>query len=104
MVYKKTVAIRYNLICKENKPVYGAKGSIIQLRNSGWHVVIMCDRAQIGASQWLKDNEMPFDEVTYAYPVADCYVDSRAIRHHNWVQTIRDINLYGTIDYSKGRR
>jgi hypothetical protein len=43
--------------------------------------------------EWLNYYEIPYDEVTAIKPNADYYIDDKAIRFHNWEQTMQEIQL-----------
>lgn len=43
---------------------------------------------------WLNYFEVPFDEVTAIKPVADLYIDDRALRYTNWIEMREAVARY----------
>ncbi len=96
---------------KMGKPYPGAKECLDRLRELGAEIVIhTCrGRAALGlpdltvefqqkngtldhVRQWLDFFDIPFDEITAVKPIADVYVDDRAIPFDgDWARTERDI-------------
>ena len=48
--------------------------------------------------EWLKKHEIPYDEIHFGKPLADFYIDDKAIRLEDWEilnQTIRSLTNKG---------
>jgi hypothetical protein len=38
--------------------------------------------------QWLRDNDIEYDGIQMGKPVADVWIDDRAVRFTNWEQAV----------------
>jgi hypothetical protein len=85
----------------------GARDSICALKAQGWKVIIHTSRYEIPlVSNHLKSVKVPFDEInknsdvilgmTAAKPVADIYLDDRAVEYNHekggWDKALKDID------------
>ena len=83
----------------EVKPIPGAVSTLKRLKKEGHYIIIMTARnmathsnnlGKIIANQapivfeWLKKHEIPYDEIHFGKPLADFYIDDKAIRLENW--------------------
>lgn len=81
------------------KPIPGAVEYLQKLKADGNYIIIHTARnmktynnniGQIIANQssvvieWLKKHEIPFDELHFGKPLADFYIDDKAIRFESW--------------------
>ena len=81
------------------QPIPGAINTIQRLKKEGHYIIIMTARnmathrnnlGKIIANQapivfeWLKKYEIPYDEIHFGKPLADFYIDDKAIRLENW--------------------
>lgn len=91
---------------KDVEPVGGAVDSIKRLKRQGHYIIIDTARhvktcnwneGQIIARQakvligWLDKHEIPYDEIWFSKPLADLYVDDKAVRFTSWKQINRSI-------------
>lgn len=107
---KKTVCIDLDgTLCQEQKFGYGiitgqpkasASRALQELKKEGFKIVILTTRLNPSfggdiewkkneVERWLKDWEIPFDEVTNNKPPADLYIDNKAIRFFDWEEAVR---------------
>jgi len=105
-VKPKSLAIDFDGVIAENnfpeigKMIEGTKESIDKLRDEGWRIIIYSARISSGQEeqyplieQFLKDNDINYDLIAIgSKPIADIYIDDRAIRFTDWKATIEDIN------------
>ena len=95
------------------KPIPGAVNTLQRLKKEGHYIIIMTARnmathnnnlGKIIANQapivfeWLKKHEIPYDEIHFGKPLADFYIDDKAIRLEDWEilnQTIRSLTNKG---------
>ena len=83
----------------EVKPIPGAVKTLQRLKKEGHYIIIMTARnmathsnnlGKIIANQapivfeWLKKHEIPYDEIHFGKPLADFYIDDKAIRLEDW--------------------
>ena len=84
---------------QEVKPIPGAVKTLQRLKKEGHYIIIMTARnmathsnniGKIIANQapivieWLKKHEIPYDEIHFGKPLADFYIDDKAIRLEDW--------------------
>lgn len=83
-------------------PLPGAAAAITKLKLDGWKVIIFTTRkATVGLENYLRFNGIPFDEINSnsdqpegsnpGKPIADVYLDDRAVRFEDWQQAPADI-------------
>lgn len=83
-------------------PIQGAAESIAALREQGWKVIIHTTRKEThGLRSYLRRNGIWFDEINrnnsqpkdtnQGKPMADVYLDDRAVRFTSWDQALADI-------------
>lgn len=80
-------------------PIPGAVETLQKLKQEGHYIIIMTARnmatynnnvGQIIANQspivieWLNKHNIPFDEIHFGKPLADFYVDDKAVRLTTW--------------------
>lgn len=81
------------------EPIPGAVERINALKNSGHHIIIFTARhmktchgnqslvlSRIGkvTLDWLDQHDVPYDEIMFGKPWADCYIDDNAMRFISW--------------------
>lgn len=80
---------------KMGKPFAGAKEALTRLGELGAKIVIHTCRATDTAEHvaaWLDYFEIPYDEITALKPMADVYVDDRAVPFlGDWADTEREL-------------
>ncbi len=96
-----------NQTYSEVKLKEGAKDFIDNLKKDGHYIIIHTARnmrtcnSNIGkvnknigliTLQWLKTNEIQFDEIYFGKPNGDIYIDDRSIRFNTWNE-LSKINL-----------
>lgn len=84
---------------KDVKPIPGSVETIQKLKESGHYIIIMTARnmktynnniGKIIANQslvvieWLDKHKIPYDELHFGKPLADFYIDDKAIKLTNW--------------------
>lgn len=76
-------------------PIDGALESVNRLLAEGHHLVVGTCRANTGGPKhvqdWMAYFGFPPLEVTGIKPIAHCYIDDRALRFQNWIDTYHDI-------------
>lgn len=87
-------------------PLPGAVETIQQLKSQGHYIIIMTARnmltynnnvGKIIANQspivikWLNMHKIPYDELHFGKPLADFYVDDKAIKLTTWKEFIKQI-------------
>ena len=87
-------------------PMKGGINAIKKLRKSGYRIIvhtcrtnpILNDNYTSGVlyekvKKILKKNKIPYDEIWMGpgKPIADYYIDDRAIKFENWKQTLHEI-------------
>ena len=76
----------------------GARESMSALRDAGHIIVIYTARSWSEfrmTKQWLHDHEIPFDALQMGKPVADRFIDDRAIRFTDWSEVLASLPLDG---------
>lgn len=92
------------VLCTEEKtferplagPIDGAREALRKLRAAGHTVVIYTARnwpEYRVTKKWLDDHRFEYDAIQMGKPVADVWIDDRAIRFTNWDQTLRELGL-----------
>jgi len=81
------------------KPIEGAVETLQRLKKEGHYIIIMTARnmltynsnlGKIIANQspivieWLNKHNIPYDELHFGKPVADFYVDDKAVKLEDW--------------------
>ena len=89
-----TICIHENRDYVNAKPVLPVIEKLREMKQAGWEIVIYSARGQIScngdlnlieernrktAEDWLERNNVPYDELIFGKPIADLYVDDRAI-------------------------
>jgi hypothetical protein len=72
------------------KPLDGARESIRKLRADGHTVIIYTARGWAEfrvTKQWLDDNGIEHDGLHMGKPIAEIWIDDRAVRHSSWTET-----------------
>ncbi len=99
----KTIMIDLDgVICTEERaferplaePLAGAKDALAQLRAAGHILVIYTARGWPEyrvTKKWLEDHGIPHDGLHMGKPVADVWIDDRAIRFHDWPKTLAEL-------------
>ena len=107
MSQPKTIMIDLDgVICTEErtferplaKPVDGAREALRQLRAAGHTVVIYTARnwpEYRVTKQWLDDHGFDYDGLHMGKPVAEVWIDDRAIRFTNWADVLSQLQLEG---------
>jgi len=78
------------------KPLPGARDSLNALRNAGHKIVVYTARTWSElevTKKWLEDNEIPYDGIHMGKPVADRFIDDRAIGFTNWESILNEMSL-----------
>ena len=87
-------------------PIKGAKKALINLRRKGYKIIIhtcrvnpvlnnsySLDELYMKVKKILTKNEIPYDEIWLGTgkPLADYYIDDRAIKFEDWKQVLGEI-------------
>ena len=96
--------INNNVYPNFSEPKPGVKEALKKLKEEGYYISIHSCRnsleltnrpkdAQKLMEEYLKDNDIPFDEIIeFSKPVADYYIDDRAIEFKdNWGEIVKRI-------------
>jgi len=76
------------------KPIPGARENLQKLVDQGHTIVVYSARSWSElrvTEQWLKDHEIPFHSIHLGKPIADYWIDDRAIPFKNWEQVMADL-------------
>lgn len=84
------------------EPLPGAYEALSNLKAAGWLIIIYTTRGnEEDVAMQLKKHNLPFHYINYTpyqppgsnagKPIADVYLDDRAIRFENWQQAVCDI-------------
>lgn len=82
---------------KMGAPIEGAKDAIARLRHS-YKIIIFCvwagtDQGKKVIMDWMEFYEIAgYDEITNIKPNAKFYIDDRAVRFTNWLDTLNIID------------
>lgn len=79
------------------QPIPGALEALADFIDAGCRVVIHSCVAHTPAGyqaieQWLEDHDADYHDITAVKPVADVYLDDKAIRFTDWDSATADIN------------
>tara|TARA_B100001093_G_scaffold429545_1_gene424844 strand:- start:935 stop:1237 length:303 start_codon:yes stop_codon:yes gene_type:complete len=72
----------------------GAKESLEILRDKGYKIIIYSARTWAEyemTENWLKANEVPYDQIILGKPQGDYWIDDRAIRFRSWDKVMNQI-------------
>ena len=76
-------------------PIQDARNAICYLRNElGHKIIIFSVKPPDIIEDWLHYYEIPFDRITMQKPIADLYLDDKAVRFSSWDIFLRTISLY----------
>lgn len=80
-------------------PVEGIKELIDQLRNNGFTITICSTRASdingsMAILKFLEKYNISYDEITTIKPIAECYIDDRAIQFNGTLAGYEGESLY----------
>ena len=73
------------------EPIAGAREALHRLRAAGHTVVVYTARSWSEyrvAKKWLDDHGFEYDGLHMGKPVADVWIDDRAIRFTNWTDVL----------------
>jgi hypothetical protein len=77
------------------KPLPGAREALAALIGAGHTVVIYSSRSwsELRMTQaWLDENNIPYNGLHLGKPVADLFIDDRAIQFTNWPTTLDSLD------------
>jgi trehalose-6-phosphatase len=73
------------------EPIAGAREALQKLRAAG-HIVVIYSARSWGecrvTKRWLEEHGFEYDGLHLGKPVADVWIDDRAIRFTNWTETL----------------
>lgn len=78
------------------KPLDGAREAIAKLRGAGHIVVLYTGRGwpeYRATKAWLDQNGFEYDGIQMGKPIADVWIDDRAVRFTNWNDTLKQLPL-----------
>ena len=76
------------------QPIDGAADALRRLRAAGHTVVIYTARGWPEyrmTRQWLDEHGVEYDGLHMGKPVADVWIDDRAVRFTNWAETLKQL-------------
>ncbi|MGE0480796.1 MAG: hypothetical protein AB7Q17_10040 [Phycisphaerae bacterium] len=103
MARAKTIMVDMDgVICTEERtferalaqPLDGARDALAQLKAAGHTVIVYTGRGwpeYRATKQWLDDHGMQYDAIHMGKPIADVWIDDRALRFTNWNDALRDL-------------
>ncbi len=74
------------------KPMPGARESLQALADQGHTIIIYTGRSwseQRVCQHWLDEHQIPHHGLHMGKPIADVWIDDRAVRFTDWAQTLR---------------
>jgi hypothetical protein len=77
------------------KPMPGAREALQRLRDAGHTIIIYTGRGWPEfrvAKQWLEDHGMVHDGLHMGKPIADIWIDDRAIRFSDWDAVLKQVD------------
>jgi ribonucleotide monophosphatase NagD (HAD superfamily) len=77
-------------------PIAGAREALQKLRAAGYVVVVYTARTWGEfrvTKQWLDSHGFEYDGLHMGKPVADLWIDDRAVRFKNWAETLNQIGI-----------
>ena len=80
------------------RQIDGAREALEQLRAAGHTIVIYTARgwAEYRMTRaWLDEHGIPYDALQMGKPIADVWIDDRAIRFESWPQTLAKLRELG---------
>jgi beta-phosphoglucomutase-like phosphatase (HAD superfamily) len=80
------------------KPLDGAREALQRLRAAGHTIIVYTARGWAEyrmTKAWLDDNGFVHDGLHMGKPIADLWIDDRALRHTGWPQTLDDLAALG---------
>lgn len=92
------IAVDWDDVCRrDRKPLPGTQEALEAIVQEGIEVVIFSCVATTESGRemiisWLEKYDIPYSDVTAIKPLADAYVDDKAIHHISWEKTIPEIN------------
>ncbi len=105
MARAKTIMVDLDgVICTEEmfhdrplaEPLPGAREAVARLRSAGYIVVIYTARSWGEfrmTEKWLADHGIEYDGLHMGKPVADVWIDDRAVGFKGWDEALRQIKL-----------
>lgn len=82
------------------RPLPGAAAALRKLRRAGHTVVIYTARGwgELKVTQrWLADHGIEYDGLHMGKPIADVWIDDRALQFRGWDATLRELGVAGTL-------
>lgn len=107
MAKSKTIMVDLDgVVCSEERtfdrplaePLPGARAALEALRAAGHTVVIYTGRGwpeYRATKKWLDDHGMPYDQIHMGKPIADLWIDDRAVHFKSWDQTRAELTQRG---------
>jgi hypothetical protein len=91
------------VICTEERvfdrplaePIAGAQAALARLKAAGHTIVVYTARGWAEyrvTKKWLDDHGMAYDALHMGKPIAQIWIDDRALRFQTWDQTLRDLD------------
>lgn len=103
MTRPKTIMIDLDgTICTEERtferplaePIAGAREALEKLRAAGHTIIVYTARGWAEfrvAKQWLDDHGMVYDGLHMGKPIADVWIDDRALRFTSWADVLKQL-------------
>jgi ribonucleotide monophosphatase NagD (HAD superfamily) len=76
------------------KPIPGAREALHELKDAGHTIVIYTARgwAEYNYTKaWLDQHDIPYDAIQMGKPIAQVWIDDRAIRFRDWQQALGEL-------------
>lgn len=76
------------------KPIEGAREALQTLKDAGHTIVIYTARgwAEYNYTKaWLDQHGMPYDAIHMGKPIANVWIDDRAVTFRDWQQTLNEL-------------
>ncbi|MEW6252121.1 MAG: hypothetical protein AB1716_15895 [Planctomycetota bacterium] len=78
------------------EPITGAREALQKLRAAGYIVIVYTARSWSEyrlTQHWLAEHGFEYDGLHMGKPVADVWIDDRAVRFESWTQTLSHLGL-----------
>lgn len=75
-------------------PLPGAREAVARLRAAGHTVIIYTARGWAEfrmTRRWLDEHGFEYDGLHMGKPIADVWIDDRAVAHRDWDETLREL-------------
>ena len=87
-------------------PLPGARDALAALHAAGRTVVVYTGRGWPEyryTKQWLDEHGFQYDALLMGKPIADVWIDDRAIRHTGWADTLQQLAQHAGVNVTPAK-